>query len=44
MSAAPPQNPETPPPHMQVIQMAMGYWVSRIVWVAAKLGLADRLA
>lgn len=32
------------PPHAQLVQMAMGYWVSRIVHVAAKLDLADRLA
>jgi hypothetical protein len=42
------QNNETnepaPPPHVQVIQMATGYWVSRIVYAAAKLDLADRLA
>ena len=45
MSASTPTTPEPPPPpHMQVIQMAMGYWVSRIVWMAAKLGLADKLA
>ncbi|MFQ5700793.1 MAG: methyltransferase [Acidobacteriota bacterium] len=35
---------ETEPPHVQLIQMATGYWVSRIVFVAAKLGLADLLA
>jgi len=29
---------------MQLIQMSMGYWVSRILFVAAKLELADRLA
>ena len=34
---------EAPPPHMQLIQMAAGNWVSRIVWVAAKLDLADRI-
>jgi hypothetical protein len=34
----------TPPPHAQLIQMAMGHWVSRIVYVAAKLSLADHLA
>ncbi|HYV20963.1 MAG TPA: methyltransferase [Verrucomicrobiae bacterium] len=33
-----------PPPHVQVIQMATGYWVSRIIYAAAKLDLADRLA
>jgi O-methyltransferase/methyltransferase family protein len=32
------------PPHAQLIQMATAHWVSRIVFVAAKLGLADRLA
>jgi O-methyltransferase domain/Dimerisation domain len=35
---------DAPPSHAQIIQMAMGYWVSRIVYAAAKLGLADRLA
>ena len=35
---------ETAPPHAQLVQMAMAHWVSRIVYVAAKLGLADRLA
>lgn len=35
---------ETLPPHAQLIQMATGYWVSRIVYAAAKLDLADRLA
>jgi O-methyltransferase domain/Dimerisation domain len=34
---------EIPPPHAQLIQMAMGHWVSHIVYVAAKLNLADRL-
>jgi len=32
------------PPHAQLVQMAMGHWVSRIVYVAARLGLADHLA
>lgn len=36
--------PEAPPPHVQLVQMATGYWVSRIVYAAAKLGLADRLS
>lgn len=35
---------EAAPPHAQLIQMAMGHWVSRIVYLAARLGLADRLA
>jgi alkyl hydroperoxide reductase subunit AhpC/SAM-dependent methyltransferase len=34
---------ETRPPHAQLIEMAMAHWVSRIVYVAAKLDLADRL-
>jgi len=33
-----------PPPHVQVIQMGTGYWVSRALYAAAKLGLADKLA
>ena len=35
---------ETAPPHAQLVQMAMAHWVSHIVYVAAKLGLADHLA
>ena len=35
---------DTKPPHAQLIEMAMAHWVSRIVYVAARLGLADRLA
>lgn len=35
---------ETPPPNAQLIQMAMGHWISHTVYVAAKLNLADRLA
>ncbi len=34
---------ETLPPHAQLIQMGMSYWVSRALYAAAKLGLADRL-
>ena len=37
-------NAPLPPPHVQLIQMAMAHWVSRIAYVAAKLGLADHLA
>jgi hypothetical protein len=37
-------NVETIPPHVQLIQMSMGMWVSRILHVAAELGLADHLA
>ena len=32
------------PPHAQLIQMATAHWVSHIVYVAAKLNLADHLA
>ena len=32
------------PPHVQLIQMATAYWISRIVFVAAHLKLADHLA
>jgi hypothetical protein len=32
------------PPHAQVIQMATAHWVSKLVFVTAKLGLADLLA
>jgi len=35
---------ETPPPHAQLIQMAMAHWVSHIVRVATQLSLADHLA
>ncbi len=35
---------ESLPPSAQLVQMAMGHWLSRIVYVAARLGLADRLA
>lgn len=35
---------QTPPPHAQLVQMAMSHWVSHIVYVATKLGLADHLA
>ena len=41
--AVKPQEPAVPPA-MQLIQMASAYWVSRIVHVAADLGLADHLA
>ena len=34
----------TLPPHVQLIQMGMGFWASRALYAAAKLGLADRLA
>src|SRR5262245_19568793 len=38
------KTPQAVPPHMQLIQMSMAYWVSRILFVAARLELADRLA
>ena len=31
------------PPQLAVLQMASGYWVSRSIYVAAKLGIADLL-
>ena len=36
--------PQAKPPHAQLIEMASAHWISRIVYVAAKLDLADRLA
>lgn len=40
------QHTESPaaPPHAQLVQMGMAHWVSHIIYVAAKLGLADHLA
>jgi hypothetical protein len=35
---------ESPPPHVQLVQMGRAFMVSRIVYAAAKLGLADQLA
>ncbi|MDA9467504.1 methyltransferase [Bradyrhizobium sp. CCBAU 53415] len=32
------------PPHIQLIQMGSAYWISRVVFDAAKLGLADQLS
>jgi hypothetical protein len=32
------------PPHAQLVQMAMAHWMSQIVFVTAKLDLADHLA
>lgn len=42
MSADQPGGP--PPPHDIVIQMGTGFWVSKLVYAAAKLQLADHLA
>jgi len=39
-----PSSEKSKSPHEQLIQMGMGFWVSRIVYAAAKLGLADLLA
>ncbi len=44
MNTAPQPVPDALPPHVQVIQMATGHWVSKIIYAAAKLELADRLA
>jgi O-methyltransferase domain/Dimerisation domain len=35
---------QTLPPHVPLVQMAMAHWGSHVVYVAAKLGLADLLA
>ena len=35
---------EAPPPQAQLIQMATAYWVSRLLYVAAQMNLADHLA
>jgi hypothetical protein len=32
------------PPHVQMIQMGTAYWLSSLVYTAAKIGLADHLA
>jgi hypothetical protein len=34
---------ENVPPPMAVLQMATGYWISRAIYVAARLGIADLL-
>jgi len=36
--------PPEPPPHVQVIQMGAGFWLSAALYAAAKLGIADLLA
>src|SRR5579864_2287284 len=38
-----PQPVTAPPPAAQVLQLASGYWLSREVYVAAQLGIADLL-
>ena len=32
------------PPHAQVIQMGTAHWLSKLIYTAAKLDLADKLA
>jgi O-methyltransferase domain/Dimerisation domain len=36
--------PQALPPRVQVLQLLGGYWVSQLLFVAVKLGIADRLA
>ena len=36
--------PAAPMHHVQLVQMATAYWTSRLLYVAARLGLADLLA
>ena len=43
MNTALQAQPDAPPPHVQVIQMATGLWVSKMMYAAAKLKLADHL-
>ena len=44
MSEAHHEQDAPPPPHVQVVQMASSLWVSRLLYLAAKLGLADLVA
>jgi len=44
LSTRQPNQGDALPPHAQLIQMASAYWVSKVVYAAAKLGLADHLA
>ena len=32
------------PPHLAMLQLISGFWISRAIYVAAKLGIADHLA
>lgn len=43
-TATQPHEETLPPPHVQLIQMGTGFWVSKIMYAAAKLGLADLLS
>jgi hypothetical protein len=38
------QTDAAPPPHAQLVQMALAHWVSHIVYAAAKLNIGDHLA
>jgi len=42
-SPAPATSPPALPPHVQVIQLATCYWISRAVYAVAALGIADVL-
>jgi hypothetical protein len=44
LSGNQPTTAQTLPPSAQLIQMSTAYWISRIVYAAAKLELADHLA
>ena len=35
--------PTDPPPFVALFQMVTGYYISQAIYVAAKLGIADRL-
>ena len=43
MSTSQQVHPELPP-HVQLVQMGTAYWISKIVYAAAKLDLADHLS
>ena len=36
--------PSEPPPSAAMLQLIAGFWVSRALYIAAKLGIADLLA
>jgi len=44
MAASPMHPGAEAPHHMQLIQIGTAFWASRVVYVAARLGLADHLA
>lgn len=44
MSASKEGKPEEVPPSIAMLQMISGFWISRAIYIAAKLGLADHLA